>query len=255
MHFFQKAAVITAVVTAFLLGSAAVSASEPQYHTVQKGDTCYQIAKNYGTELSAVLNANGIKASETIYPGRTIIIDPNAKNTSGANYTVKKGDSLHSIATAYGTTVSALKQKNGLTANRIYEGQKLLVAQNQTNIGSITQDEILLMAKMIYAEARGESDLGQLAVGAVIMNRIKSNLFPNTLSGVLYQKNQFSAINDGQFYNLSPDDRAISAAYKAAAGNDPTYGALYYWNPKKANNSWLNKKPILVTIGDHVFAK
>ena len=252
MHFFKKAAVYTAVVAAFLLGSAGVSAADISYHTVQKGDTCYKIAQNYGVELSAVLNANGLTAGEIIYPGRTIVLDGNAKNTPGANYTVKKGDSLYAIAASYGTTTQKLKQTNGLGADRIYAGQKLLVP---TATSGLTQDEIWLMAKMIHAEARGESDKGQLAVGAVIMNRIKSDLFPNTMNGVLYQKNQFTAVQDGQFYNLDPDQRAIDAAQKAAMGQDPTGGALFYWNPKKANNSWLNKKPILVTIGNHVFAK
>lgn len=252
MHFFKKAAVYTAVVAAFLLGSAGVSASELSYHTIRKGDTCYKIAQNYGVELSAVLNANGLTAKDTIYPGRTIVLDGNAKNTPGANYTVKRGDTLSSIATNYGTTAQKLKQSNGLSADRIYAGQKILVPSIASGL---SQDEIWLMAKMIHAEARGESDTGQIAVGAVIMNRIKSDLFPNTLSGVLYQKNQFTAIQDGQFYNLNPDQRAITAAQKAASGQDPTGGALFYWNPQKANNAWLNQKPILATIGNHVFAK
>ncbi|MBQ6809930.1 MAG: LysM peptidoglycan-binding domain-containing protein, partial [Firmicutes bacterium] len=101
------------------------------------------------------------------------------------NYTVKRGDSLYAIAASYGTTTQKLKQTNGLGADRIYAGQKLLVP---TATSGLTQDEIWLMAKMIYAEARGESDKGQLAVGAVIMNRIKSDLFPNTMNGVLYQR-------------------------------------------------------------------
>lgn len=252
MHFFKKAAVYTAVVAAFLLGSAGVSASDLTYHTVQKGDTCYKIAQNYGVELSAVLNANGLTAQEIIYPGRTIVLDGNAKNTPGANFTVKKGDTLYSIAAAYGTTAQKIRQTNGLSSDRIYVGQNLLVP---TATAGLSQDDIWLMAKMIHAEARGESDMGQLAVGAVIMNRMKSDLFPNTMSGVLYQKNQFTAVQDGQFHSLNPDQRAMDAAQKAALGQDPTGGALFYWNPKKANNAWLNQKPILVTIGNHVFAK
>ncbi|MBR5329320.1 MAG: LysM peptidoglycan-binding domain-containing protein [Firmicutes bacterium] len=258
MHFLKKAAVYTAVVAAFLLGSTAVSAADIQYHTVKKGDTCYQIARQYGTEVSAVLNANGIGEKDVIYPGRRLTIDANAKNTPNGNYTVKRGDTLHSIATSRGITTTALKQQNGLTADRIYAGQKLKVDQGSnsgTNNSALSNTEIQLMAKMIHAEARGESYRGQVAVGAVIMNRIKSNLFPNTLNGVLYQKNQFSAVNDGQFHNAVPGETALAAAREAASGSDPTYGALYYWNPQKANNSWLNQKPILVTIGNHVFAK
>ena len=254
MQFFKKAAVFTGVVAAFLLGSIGVCASELQYHTVKKGESCYSVAQRYGVELSAVLNANGIASGSTIYPGRTLTIDANAKNTQNANYTVKKGDTLYTIAKSHSTTADALKQQNGLTANRIYAGQKLFVPRAD-NTSSLSEHDIYLMAKMIHAEARGESDRGQLAVGAVIMNRLKSGTFPNTISGVLYQKNQFTAVNDGQFHNLEPDARAIRAARAAAGGSDPTYGALFYWNPAKTNNTWLNSKPILVTIGNHVFAK
>ncbi len=255
MHFMKKAAVFTAVAMTFLLGSAGVSASELPYHTVTKGETCYTIAGNYGVPLSAVLNANGIRSKDYIYPGQALAIDGNAKDSANANYTVKKGESLYSIATAQGITVPQLKQMNGLSADRIYAGQKLTVPEAATTNGNLTENEIYLMAKMIYAEARGESKQGQIAVGAVIMNRIKSSLFPDTLSGVLYQKNQFTAVNDGQFYRLEPDEIAFAAAQTAAKGNDPTGGALYYWNPQKTNNAWLNAKPILAVIGNHTFAR
>lgn len=254
MHFLKKAAAFTAVVITLLLGSAGVSATEIQYHTVVKGDTCYTIARNYGVPLSAILNANGYNAGKTIYPGQSITVDGNAKNTANANYTVKKGDSLYTIAAAYGIGTTQLKTENGLTADRIYTGQKLKVPYQTAN-SSLTEAEIQLMAKMIYAEARGESELGQIAVGAVIMNRMESDLFPNSLKDVLYQKNQFTAINDGQFHSLTPDQKAINAARTAATDNDPTGGALYYWNPQKANNAWLNAKPILTVIGNHVFAR
>ncbi|MBQ6810581.1 MAG: LysM peptidoglycan-binding domain-containing protein, partial [Firmicutes bacterium] len=254
MQFIKKATLCAVVVAAFLLGSAGVLGADVQYHTVQKGDSCYRIARNYGTELSAIFNANGLSHGSTLYPGQTVVVDTNAKDTNNANYTVKKGDSLHTIAKTYGTTADRLKKDNGLSADRIYVGQKILVPQGD-NSSSLSEHDIYLMAKMIHAEARGESDLGQIAVGAVIMNRLKSGSFPNTISGVLYQKNQFTAIDDGQFYALEPDQRAYNAAYAAAKGNDPTFGSLFYWNPQKTNNSWLNSKPILARIGNHVFAK
>lgn len=254
MHFIKKTTLAVGLVAAFLLGGVGVSAATVSYHTVQKGDTCYSIAKNYGVELSAVLNANGILSGEILYPGRRLAIDADAKNTVGGDYTVKSGDSLYRIAAAYGSTVSTLKARNGLVSDRIYAGQCLLVGNASASSG-LSGTELYLLAKMIHAEARGESHLGRVAVGAVILNRVQSSAFPNTLEGVLYQRNQFTAIHDGQFAALEPDAPAYAAAYEAAGGKDPTYGALFYWNPQKASNAWLNAKTILVTIGNHVFAK
>lgn len=253
----KKTALSLIAVLAFMLISTGVSAQTAYTsHTVKSGDTCYKIAKTYGVAQSAIVNANGLTQNGALlYPGKTLIIDGNAKNTPGGNYTVKSGDSLYKIAVAYGTSVSALKEKNGLTADRVYVGQVLCTTGQCNGSSSLSEAEIYQLAKMIYAEARGESYTGQVAVGAVIMNRIESNQFPNTLTEVLYQKNQFTAINDGQFDALSPDSTAMSAAYDAAAGVDPTKDSLFYWNPQKASNAFLNAKTILVTIGNHVFAK
>lgn len=271
MNGIKKTTVLIFTVFAFLFASVGVSAAEVcTTHTVVSGDTCYKIAQAYGIAQSAVVNANGLTSDGTlIYPGQTLVIDSNAKNTNGGNYTVKSGDSLYKIASAYGTTVTALKTVNNLTGDRIYCGQVLCTgsaASNQTsaatatsvtttNSSSLSEAEINQLAKMIYAEARGESYTGQVAVGAVIMNRIESDLFPDTLEGVLYQTNQFTAITDGQFDAATPDSTALAAAYDAAKGTDPTNGSLYYWNPAKTSNAYLNAKTILATIGSHVFAK
>ncbi|MGN0963175.1 MAG: LysM peptidoglycan-binding domain-containing protein, partial [Clostridia bacterium] len=148
MHFLKKAAVFTAVAMTFLLGSVGVSASELRYHNVVKGESCYTIAVNYGVPLSAVLNANGLTAGDLIYPGQTVAVDANAKDAPDANYTVKRGDTLYAIASARSITTTQLKQMNGLTADRIYAGQKLKVPQTAVGTG-LTENEIYLMAKMI----------------------------------------------------------------------------------------------------------
>lgn len=224
-------------------------------HTVVSGESVYKIAQNYGIATDAIVNANGLsQGGACIYSGMALVIDENAKNTYGGNYTVASGDSLYKIAAKYGISVSTLKSCNGLSADRIYIGQKLLV-EGSENSGALSENDIYMMAKMIYAEARGESYQGQVAVGAVIMNRIKSSAFPNTMRGVLFQNKQFSAVDDGQ-YSMTPNATALQAAREAAGGADPTYGSLFYWNPQKApNNSFLNAKPIVVTIGNHVYAK
>ena len=96
--------------------------------------------------------------------------------------------------------------------------------------------------------------LGQVAVAAVVLNRVKSSSFPNTIAGVIYQKGAFSVVNDGQI-NLTPNQTAINAARDAMNGWDPTYGAIYYFNPRTATNSWIWSRPVTVTIGNHRFCK
>lgn len=268
MSILRKVTLFTTVCIMLLaLSATALAADVYDSYTVKSGDTVYKIAQARSITTDAIVNANGLSnGGNDIYPNMTLILDSNAKNSANANYTVKSGDSLYKIATAYGTSVSNLQQSNNLSATRIYVGQKLYVPQaaqtptpdTEQNTGTglnLTDDEIYMMAKMIYGEARGESYTGQVAVGAVIINRIKSPSFPNTMSGVLFQKNQFTAVDDGQYY-LTPDSTAISAAYDAANGVDPTGGCLFYWNPVKApNNAFLNAKPIVATIGNHVYAK
>lgn len=112
-----------------------------------------------------------------------------------------------------------------------------------------------LLARVIYAEARGEPFQGQVAVGAVVLNRLKSPEFPNTIRGVIYQSGQFSSVDDGQI-NLTPNSTSYQAAREALRGNDPSRGALYFYNPDKAKTLWwLSTREITVRIGNHVFAK
>ena len=120
------------------------------------------------------------------------------------------------------------------------------------NTNNYSDSDVMLLARLIYGEARGESYVGQVAVGAVVMNRIKSASFPNTMSGVIYQRYAFTAVDDGQI-NLTPNATARKAALDAMNGWDPTYGALYYYNPRTATSSWIFSRNTTVTIGNHVF--
>ena len=122
-----------------------------------------------------------------------------------------------------------------------------------TSSPSYSNSDVYLLARLIYGEARGESYIGQVAVGAVVMNRVKSSSFPNTISAVIYQPYAFTAVADGQI-NLTPNARAISAAKEALNGYDPSYGSLYYYNPATATSSWIFSRKTVVTIGRHVFA-
>jgi spore cortex-lytic enzyme len=163
----------------------------------------------------------------------------------------------------YGTqTVKAVKyfqRKNGLTADGI-AGPATLKAMGITTSSSTSSStssynsNLNLLARVIYGESRGEPYTGQVAVGAVVMNRIKSSSFPNTLSGVVYQSGAFDAVKDGQV-NLTPNSTAIKAAQDAMNGWDPSYGAIYYFNPSTATNKWIWSRPMTVTIGKHRFCK
>lgn len=115
-------------------------------------------------------------------------------------------------------------------------------------------NDMNLLSRLIYAESRGEPYTGQVAVGAVVLNRIKNSSFPNTMAGVIYQAGAFSVVNDGQI-NLTPNDTARKAAQDAYNGWDPSYGSIYYFNPAKTTNAWIWSRPHVITIGNHRFCK
>jgi len=106
----------------------------------------------------------------------------------------------------------------------------------------------------VHAEARGEPYIGKVAVAAVVLNRVKHPSFPNTIAGVIYQPGAFTAVTDGQI-NLAPDEESLRAARDALNGWDPTYGAIYYYNPAKTTSSWIWSRPVHIVIGNHRFAK
>lgn len=122
-------------------------------------------------------------------------------------------------------------------------------------IGSLpeaTDANVSLLARIISAEGRGETYIGQVAIGAVICNRIEHPSFPDTLSGVIYQNGAFTALVDGQF-NEPISDSAYSAARDALSGWDPSGGAIYYYNPDKTSNSFIHSRPVIKVIGNHRF--
>ena len=157
------------------------------------------------------------------------------------------------------TAVKKFQQKNGLTVDGI-AGTRTLTAMGITSSSSSSSSSsnnssnVNLLARAIYGEARGEPYTGQVAVGAVILNRVKSSKFPNTIAGVIYQSGAFDAVSDGQI-NLNPDSTAKKAAQDALNGWDPSYGAIYYFNPSTATNKWIWSRPLTVTIGKHRFCK
>lgn len=158
------------------------------------------------------------------------------------------------FGTATKNAVVAFQNDHGLTSDGI-AGKKTLEAlgiEGSDNFGGYSSHDYELLARTISAEARGETYLGQVAVGAVILNRIEHPSFPDTLSGVVYQRGAFSCLDDGQFYEPIADS-AYSAARDALNGLDPSGGSIYYYNPSTATNKWIRSREVVTTIGNHVF--
>lgn len=149
--------------------------------------------------------------------------------------------------------VKRFQQIKGLQVDGIAGPQTLkALGISVGTIPSATESNVYLLARIISAEARGEPYIGQVAVGAVVLNRIEHPSFPDTLSGVIYQDGAFTAITDGQF-DQPIADSAYQAAREALNGNDPTGGAIYYYNPDKTSNQWIRSRPVIKRIGAHLF--
>ncbi len=145
----------------------------------------------------------------------------------------------------YGLTVDGIVGKNT---------EKALKITLSGGSSSLSTSERNLLARCVYAEARGEPYAGQVAIAAVVLNRVRSSSFPNTVSGVIYQKGAFTCVSDGQI-NMTPNSTAYKAVTDAINGWDPTNGCLYYYNPATATSKWIWSLKVELTIGRHSFAK
>ena len=189
--------------------------------------------------------------------------------SSGANVTkvqnrlIQYGYMTGSADGKYGEktrdAVILFQKRNGLTVDgRVGKATAAALGVTLTSSTSSSSSTIVsadqkLLAKLVYAEARGESYKGQVAVAAVVLNRVSSSSFPNTISGVIYQTGAFSCVSNGSINN-TPNDTAVRAALDAMNGWDPTNGCLYYYNPATATSSWIWSREVRLTIGDHSFA-
>ncbi|MDF2522525.1 MAG: peptidoglycan-binding protein [Clostridiales bacterium] len=229
-------------------------------YTVAQGDSLYSIGKRFNTTSSAIMSSNNLSSS-TIYPGQVL-------NIPGNTYTVKAGDTLYLIAKSQGVTLTALRQANNKWNDVIYPGQVLVIPNSGTiqaspsnsttgskSVISYTAAELDLLARLIMAEAENQPYAAKVAVGAVVINRVQSDQFPNTISGVINQVingyYQFSPVLNGYINRLASED-AKRAAIEALQGNDPTNGALFYFDDS-ATNKWLWSKPLAIKIGNMVY--
>jgi len=202
------------------------------------------------------------------YVGITIFFN---KDIETISYWGSRGDEVIQIQTrlknwgyyngaidgVYGTaTFNAIKnfqRKNGLTADGV-AGSQTLAALGISSGNTQTNNNLKLLARAISGEARGEPYEGQVAVGAVILNRVDNSSFPNTIAGVVYQSGAFDSVADGQI-NMEPTTTAIKAARDALNGWDPSGGAIYFFNPATSTSKWIWSRTIIKTIGKHHFAK
>lgn len=153
--------------------------------------------------------------------------------------------------------VKAFQRKNGLTVDGVAGTQTLNamgITSSASTSTSTNSSDLNLLTHIVYAEARGEVYAGQVAIAAVVLNRVKSSSFPNSIAGVIYQPGAFTAVSDGQI-NLTPNETARKAAQDALNGWDPTYGSIYYFNPNTATSGWMWSRPYVTTIGKHRFCR
>lgn len=155
--------------------------------------------------------------------------------------------------------VIAFQKENGLTADGIIGtrtaqalGISLSGTTSSSSSSSASSTDLNLLARVVYGEARGEPYTGQVAVAAVVLNRVRSSSFPNSVAGVVYQSGAFDCVSDGQI-NLTPNQSAYNAAKDALNGWDPTYGCLFYYNPRTATSKWMLSRTVKLSIGNHAF--
>lgn len=175
-------------------------------------------------------------------------------------YHVGVGDTLYDLARNFNTSIGVIMALNNMERSIIRVGDTVRLpidnlSPRQVLAKIVNDSDVELLARVIHGEARGEPFIGQVAVGAVVINRVLSSYFPNTFREVIYQNRQFSAVADGQI-KLRPGSSSYRAAREALRGTDPTMGSMYYYNPRTANYQWwFEQRRMMVTIGEHIFTR
>ncbi len=237
------------ILSLFLSSTAAYAAT----YTVTQGDSLYTIGNLFGTTSGALMKDNNLSGT-VIYPGQKLSVP-------SGTHTVVSGDSLYLIAKGYGITLNSLRKANNKWDNNIYPGQKLLVPKaaqtGSANKGVISYNtsDADLLARLITAEAESEPYNAKVGVGGVVVNRVNDSRFPNTISGVVYEKSygyyQFTPVENG-WINKPASESAKQAAYEALHGSDPSNGAVFYFDDS-ATNKWLWSRPLAARIGRMVY--
>jgi N-acetylmuramoyl-L-alanine amidase len=243
-------------------GTPSTVPSSSTVYTVRSGDTFFLIAQRFGISVDALKQANGL-SSNYLTVGRQLVIPKGSTSSnSSATYRVKSGDTVYLIAKAYGISMDALRQANGLGSNPVlYPGQVLkipAVSGNGSNSSKyyLSSNDIDLLARLVSAESDGESFEGQVAVAATILNRLEDPRYPKTVPGIVYQidngRYQYSPVLDGRINNPASSN-AYKAVNAALSGWDPSGGANGFYNPAKTESPWVKSQPVTAVIGNHVF--
>lgn len=243
-------------------------------YTVAPGDNLYDISKKVNVGIAQIKSANGL-TGDFLQIGQVLTI-PDGKSAAPAtapapakSYTVKPGDSLYVIAQKYNIRLEALIFANSLSGTLIFPGQQLIVpVATARSAGPVavevsrsakhpeipfTEKEMDLLARLVTVEAGGEPLEAQIGVAAVVVNRVKSSSFPNTVTDVICARNQFPPVQNG-WISRPATATAVAAATQALYGNDPTNGALYFYDTR-TKSSFLRSLPVLANYGRMIFAK
>jgi len=265
MNTSKRTSVLIALAAVLLLAIQPLYAASPSY-TVTQGDTLYKIGLLFNTTSTILVKANNLTGT-MIYPGQKLAV-----NT--AVYTVKSGDTMYLISVKCGVTLDLLRKASGIASNVIYPGQILLLpgGANTAAAGSIaastasttTADKYVVpcttaefdqLARLVTAEAAGEPYQAQVAVAAVVINRVQAAGWPKTIHSVIYQVSdgyyQFTPVQNGMI-NSPATQLAKQATQDALCGSDPTKGATFYYDTS-TTNKWLLAKPLAIKIGDMVY--
>jgi spore germination cell wall hydrolase CwlJ-like protein len=229
----------------FFLGKHAYAAT----YSVSPGDSLYKLGNLFNIPVSTIMTNNKLSSS-TIYVDQKL-------NILSSCYTIKSGDTLYSISKKFQVPIANIQKINNISNDTIFAGQNIYLPAGLDTVSSAySASDISLLSRLINAEAGGEPYEAQVAVGAVVMNRVKSADFPNSISGVINEQingyYQFTPVLNG-YINNPASQSSINAAYAAINGNDPTNGALFYFD-NSTTNSWLWSLPISIEIDKMVFS-
>ncbi len=226
-------------------------------HTVRSGESLWLLANRFDTSVDAIQSINGISRT-MIFAGESLSIPH-----TGPLHVVSRGESLYKISMWYGVSVGDIQRINTHWSSTIFPGQRLAIPSGdtrtlaqavETRSASLGDPDMDLLARIVHSEAKGESYEGQVAVAAVVLNRVRSDLFPNTIAGVVYEPRQFEPVSNGTIYQPA-DATAFRAAQDALNGWDPSGGALYFFAPAKTSNAFVWSRPVIRDIGNHRFTR